>query len=300
MSGPYENTRLRPAMQEFLEIEGRERLYQCWDRMFVHTPDTKDAFAVLQDCMNAAANTKPRGAIIVGETDTGKSRTMTAFKDANRPQVDPDHEYAEHPVLYLKAPDQPEPVVFLKKLLDELGYPLRYNAQPADIRSYAVRMLRHCRVGVVMIDEFRDVAKDRTSAKLIDFFVFMKNLINEIERPFVVGGTRSVVDLIASDQQLAGRLDRIVRMGPFPLDKFARILLTFELILPLRKQSNLKDDERIIQRLYTLSGGYIGRLNPILHDACQVAIESGEERIFLSTIDRIEDRSIKTLGSRAA
>lgn len=54
MTAPYENPKLRPVMQEFLEIEGRQRLYQCWDKVFVHTDDTKAAFIAIQDCMNAA------------------------------------------------------------------------------------------------------------------------------------------------------------------------------------------------------------------------------------------------------
>jgi len=296
MSGPYDNPKLRLSMQEFLEIEGRQRLYACWDRVFVHTEDTKAAFVALQDCMNAAPNTKPRGVVIVGDSDTGKSRIMTAFRDAHRPQPDPESEYAEHPVLYVKAPDVPNPVVFLKKLLDELNYPLNYNAQPANVRSHTVRMLRNCRVGTVMIDEFRDIGNERMDAKLIDFFVFLKNLINEVERPFVVGGTRSVVDMVASDPQLAGRLDQKVELRPFKIAQFVKVLLAFELMLPLRNASNFREDERLIQELFTLSSGYIGRLNVLLHDACQVAIESQEERITLSTIDRVRGRSITPLG----
>ncbi len=300
MTGPYENPKLRPAMQEFLEIDGRQRLYQCWDRVFVHTDDTKAAFVGIQDCMNAAPSTKPRGLVIVGDPDTGKSRAMTAFRDANKPQPDPESQYAEHPVLYIKAPDDPNPVVFLKHLLDELGYPINYNAQAADIRAYTVRMLKHCRVGAVMVDEFRDIGSDRMSAKLIDFFVFLKNLINQTERPFIVGGPRSVINMVASDQHLAGRLNQIVELGPFKLEQFVRVLLAFELMLPLRKASRFREDERLIQTIFTLSGGYIGRLNVLLHDACQVAIETGEERITLSTIDRVSSRSVTILGKRVA
>ena len=80
MSDTYDNPTLRPEMQEFLDIEGRGRLGQCWNRVWVPTPSTKDAFVALQDCMNAAPSTKPRGLIITGDADTGKSRTMTAFR----------------------------------------------------------------------------------------------------------------------------------------------------------------------------------------------------------------------------
>ena len=134
------------------------------------------------------------------------------------------------------------------------------------------------------------------SAKLIDFFVFLKNLINEVERPFVVGGTRSVINMVASDPQLAGRLDRKIELRPFQLGQFAKVLLAFELMLPLRRASNFREDERLIQALFTLSSGYIGRLNVLLHDACQLAIETGEEQITLQTITRTQGRRLTPIG----
>ncbi|NJC33145.1 hypothetical protein GGR88_000619 [Sphingomonas jejuensis] len=301
MSDTYDNPTLRPEMQEFLDIEGRGRLGECWNRVWVPTPSTKEAFIELQDCMNAAQSTKPRGLIITGEADTGKSRTMQAFRDLHQPRMDPESEYAEHRVIYLTAPDNPDPVVVLKKILAELGHPLRYNPSPADLRSHAVTMLKACRVGTVMIDEIHDISRDsRMNSKIVSFLVFMKSLINDTGRPFVVGGTQVVLDMIASEDQIAGRLNTVIKLKPFTLSEFAMILLAFERMLPLRRQSRFRENEGLVQLAYTLTQGYIGRLNYLLEDACKVAIDSGEERITLSTIDRVRDRSIVSVGRRVA
>lgn len=301
MNGSYDNPTLRPEMQEFLDIEGRERLYRCWDRVWIPTPSTKEAFIALQDCMNSAPSTKPRGLIITGDADTGKSRTMKAFQDMHRPRVDPESEFAEHPVIYITAPDNPDPIVVLKKILTELGHPIRYNPTPADLRSHAVTMLKACRVGTVMIDEIHDISRDsRMNGKIVNFLVFMKSLINDTGRPFVVGGTDVVLDIIASEDQIAGRLNTVVKLKPFTLAEFAMILLAFERMLPLRRRSNFRDNEALIQQAYKLTQGYIGRLNYLLEDACKVAIESGEERISTSTIDRAEGRGIVSVGRRSA
>lgn len=301
MSSMYDNPALRPEMQEFLDIEGRDRLYQSWNRIWIPTPSTKETFLALQDCMKAAPSTKPRGLIITGDADTGKSRTMTAFRDLHQPRIDPESEYAEHPVIYMTAPDVPDPLIVLKKILNEIGHPLRYNASPADLRSHTIMMLKACKVGTVIIDEIHDIQRDnRMSGKLIDFLIFMKNLINETGRPFVVGGTQVVLDIIASDDQIAGRLNTVVKLKPFTISEFAMVLLAFERMLPLRRQSNFRENEALIQAAYTLTQGYIGRLNYLLEDACKVAIESGEERITASTLDRVKDRSIMSVGRRAA
>lgn len=301
MSVTSDNRILRPEMQEFLEIEGRERLYSCWDRVYIPTPSTKEAFLALQDCMNAAPSTKPRGLIITGDSDTGKSRTMTAFRDLNPPRLDFETEYAEYPVIYMTAPDVPDPMVILKKILVELGHPLRYNASPADLRSHTVMMLKACRVGTVMIDEVHDIQRDnRMNSKIVDFLIFMKNLINETGRPFVIGGTQVVLDIIASDDQIAGRLNTVVRLKAFTLGEFVKVLLAFERMLPLRRASDFRSDEAAIQIAYSVSQGYIGRLNYLLHDACQVAIENGTERITAATLDLVKSRSIMSVGRRVA
>ncbi len=301
MTETYENTLLRPEMQQFLRIEGRDRLYRCWDRVWIPTPSTKDAFVALQDCMNSAPSSKPRGLIITGDSDTGKSRTMMAFRDLHQPRIDPDSEYAEHPVIYMRAPDVPDPVIVLKKILTEIGHPLRYNASPADLRSHAIMMLKACRVGTVMVDELHDIQRDgRMDAKLVSFLTFLKNLINETGRPFVVGGTQVLLDIIASDDQIAGRLNTVIKLKPFTLDQFAKVLLTFERMLPLRRPSNFRSNELVIQQCYTLTQGYIGRLSYLLEDACKIAIDSGEEKITASTIDRVRDLSIVSVGRKAA
>lgn len=262
MTQKYDNPTLRPEMQEFLEIEGRNRLYECWNRVWIPTPSTKEAFVELQDCMNAAPSTKPRGLILTGDSDTGKSRTMTAFRDLHQPCIDPDSEYAEHPVIYMTAPDVPDPVIVLKKILAEIGHPLRYNASLADLRSHTIMMLKACRVGTVMMDELHDIQRDsRMNEKIVGFLIFMKNLINETGRPFVVGGTAVVLDIIASDDQIAGRLDNVLRLKPFTLGEFVKVLLAFERMLPLRKQTDFRASEQMIQAAYTQTQGYIGRLN---------------------------------------
>lgn len=301
MTATIDNTILRPDLQAYLDIEGRERLYQCWDRVWVPTTSSKEVFAALQDCMNSAPSTKPRGLIITGDADTGKSRTMTAFRDLHQPKLDPESEYAEHRVMYMTAPDNPDPIVVLKKILAELGHPLRYNPSPADLRSHAVTMLKACRVGTVMIDEVHDISRDsRMNSKIVDFLVFIKSLINDTGRPFVIGGTQVVLDIIASDDQIAGRLNTVVKLKPFTLSEFAMIVLAFERMLPLRRQSNFRESETLIQLAYTLTQGYVGRLNYLLEDACKLAIDTGEERITTSTIDRVRDRSIVSVGRRVA
>lgn len=289
---------LRPEMRPFLNLEGRARLYDCWERIWVPTPWTKTVFTALHDCVNAGDSTKPRGLTIIGDADTGKSRTMTAFTAKHPPKPDLQSEYAHHPVIYLRAPNTPSPPAILKAILHELGFPLLYNADPGDLRQHTVNMLRSCRVGTIIIDEIHDISKEYLSNKTVEFLRFIKSLINETGRPFTVGGVPAILDLIGSEDQVAGRLDTVIEMLPFKLNEdFVRIVMMFGKLMPLRNPSNLRD-EAIIQHLYTHSQGFIGRLSRRLHDACQIAIESGEERITIDVLNKVPDHSIRTVRRR--
>jgi hypothetical protein len=295
------NEHLRPEMHEFLAIDGRARLHACWHRIWIPTPWTREAFAALEDRIAAGPSTKPRGIIITGDADTGKSRTMTAFRDANRvADVDADTEFSKHPAIYLRAPSTPSRMALLKSILQELGFPLLYNANEEDLRLHTINMLKKCQVGTVMIDEIGDISHEYLSNKVVEFLRFLKNLINETGRPFVVGGIPAILDLLGSDNQIAGRLDTVIRLLPFRLNKdFVTTVLSFGRLMPLRRPSELRD-EALIQHLFTHSQGYMGRLSYYLHDACQVAIDSGEERITMDVLRKIPDRSILAVGRRAA
>lgn len=43
------------------------------------------------------------------------------------------HLYAQRPVIYPIGPNDPRPVLILKKVLNELGYPLTYNPTFGDL-----------------------------------------------------------------------------------------------------------------------------------------------------------------------
>ena len=78
-------THVHPKMREHLATEGRERITNAWAKVYVPTATTRDAFVALGDCMNAPPSVKPEGLVIYGKVDTGKSRTMEAFRDAHPP-----------------------------------------------------------------------------------------------------------------------------------------------------------------------------------------------------------------------
>ncbi len=298
MTDMNQNKRLRANLREFLAIDGRDRISKCWAQVYAPTPQTKAAFQAFTDCMEAPESSKPRGAVVIGEADTGKSRTMRAFLDRHPARLDADSEYIHAPVLYIRAPDGPSKSALLKSVLDALGYPCRYNPTEQELKAYTVQMIRRCRVGTIMIDEFHDIAQgQQAGSRVTDFLGFLKNLINDTGRPFIVAGTPLVRDLISRDTQMVGRLNQLIELKKFKMEEFTLALGAFEAVLPLRRASNLRD-EAIILATYTATEGYIGRLAPLLEDACRDAILSGHECVTLETIERVKGRTMKSMFAR--
>ncbi len=154
----FDDGHLRLEMRQYLHIEGHRRLDHSWEEIWIPTPFTRKAFIDLQDCMEAAPSTKPRGLIITGEADTGKSRLMKAFRDKNKPTTDSKSEFAKFPAILILSPDKPDKTAVFTKILKELGQPIIYNAGEENLRRHTINMIRGCEVGTVMIDEFHDIS----------------------------------------------------------------------------------------------------------------------------------------------
>jgi hypothetical protein len=293
-SSAYDYEHVRPEMRQFLEIEGATRLSQSWHRIWVNTPSTKDAFDQLKLCMDDGPSTKPRGITITGEANSGKSRVMKQFCAENPPFMDPETEYATHPAVCILAPDTPDRIEIYKSILAEIGQPILYNAKATDLRRYTINMIRSCKVKTILIDELHDISRQRMSDQTVEFLRFLKGLVNATGRPFVVSGVPLVLDLLLSDEQIEGRFETLVRMRPLGKTDFVKAVLAFEKQIPLRRPSNFRQDESILQFIWTFSEGYIGKISNLLKDASRVAIESREERITLEILQKLPDKSIRS------
>ena len=283
---------VRTEMREFLAIEGAARVDACWNRIWIHTPSTRLAFSMLQQCMNAHESTKPDGGVITGVSDTGKSFAMTRFRDLHKPTLAPDQEYAEHPAIYLATPDKLNRSGFYKKILLQMDFPIAYNANETDLRNFAMNRLKACKVGVVMLDELHDIGREH-GPQTVEYLRFIKGMVNECGRPFVAGGEPVVLDLLLSEKQMIGRFDNVVTMKAMTMKEFVTFVVAYEQMLPLRMPSRIRSNEALIQALWSLSEGYVGRLSRVMKAACRAAIESREERLTGEILAKAGGRGLR-------
>lgn len=300
MSDPFydtaDATHVAEAMRKYLAIEGRWRIEECWQDIWIPTDPVRNIFSELEDRVRASDDTKPRGLVVLGESDTGKSRTLKMFRQRHEPVIEIENEYTHFPVVLIDAPSKISRTAVMHSILEELQAPITLRIDEEPLKRHVIRALKQHQVRLVMIDEFHDISHHALNAEIVSFLTFVKSLVNGVGRPFVVCGTPRVADIIRMDPQIAGRLRDVVRLQQLTDTQFTQTLLMYELLLPLRLASNLREHENIRIELFNRSQGYIGQLSNILKDACKTAIEDGTERLTMKVLSDTPDNSIHAIG----
>src|SRR5690606_30024075 len=104
--------------------------------------------------------------------------------------------------------------------------------------------------------------------------------------PIIGVGTVDALRAINSDAQLANRFDQRI-LNKWKMDgNFMKLLKSFEMLLPLRKPSNLTDT-KIANKLLFMSDGNLGAIAMILKEAAVKAVETGAESINQKILNSI-------------
>ncbi|MBK7562251.1 MAG: hypothetical protein IPI68_12305 [Chitinophagaceae bacterium] len=88
-----------------------------------------------------------------------------------------------------------------------------------------------------------------------------------------------------ADHQMANRFEPALLPKWKFEDEYLRLLKSFEALLPLRKPSNL-DDQDLAMKILSMSEGVIGEMATILRKSAIVAIQSKTECITKRTIEK--------------
>ena len=106
----------------------------------------------------------------------------------------------------------------------------------------------------------------------------LKYLGNELCVPIVGIGTAEAMRAVQTDPQLSNRFTPEVLPKWTKNAELARLLASFERVIPLHKQSQLAGPE-LASLILDLSGGTIGEMSTLLNAAAIQAINMGAEQI---------------------
>jgi hypothetical protein len=268
---------------EKLQLSDADRIQHIKKSRWIGYGRAKEILSKLEDLLVHPRQSRMPNMLLVGETNNGKTKLISRFRDLHPATENPDGGAVSIPVLYIQAPPSPDERGLYNAILNRLfEHSARSQATDAK-REQVLAVLRRVDLGMLIVDEIHHLLAG-SYVKQRNCLNVLKYLGNELCIPIVGVGTAEALRAIHTDPQLANRFTPEIlskwTMGP----ELVRLLASFESILPLRHPSNLASAE-LAGRILDRSGGTIGEISTLLNTAAVHAIKSGEEQITTSIID---------------
>lgn len=266
-----------------LELSDAERIQHIKKARWIGYGRAREVMTKLEDLLVHPPQPRMPNMLIVGETNNGKTMLVSKFREKHPAKENPNGEAVNIPVLYIQAPPGPDERGLYNALLNRLfEAPGRSEATDAK-RDRVVAVLRRVNLGMIMVDEVQHLLAG-PYVKQRNCLNVLKYLGNELCVPLVGIGTAEAVRAVQTDPQLANRFTPEVLPKWGKDAELARLLASFERVLPLREPSQLASPA-LAGRIVDLAAGTIGEMSTLLNAAAIHAIRLGEERITIQTLD---------------
>lgn len=266
-----------------VELPDQERIQHIKKPRWIGYSRAKDILEKLEDLLVHPVQPRMPNMLIVGETNNGKTMLVEKFRERHPASENPNGEAVKIPVLYIQAPPGPDERGIYNAILNRL-FEANPRSESVDAkRDRVVAILKRVSLGLVMIDEIHHLmagayVKQRNALNVL------KYLGNELRVPIVGIGTAEAVRAVQTDPQLANRFTPEVLPKWTRNAELARLMSSFERVLPLKEASQLSVSP-LIDRVLDMSSGTIGEMSTLLNMAAIHAIKTGEERITVSTLE---------------
>jgi hypothetical protein len=234
---------------------------------------------------NEPGKLRPQNLLIVSPSNNGKTRIAEKFVRLH-PQKNSDDENSEIiPVLKVQMPPEATNNRFYTVLLTALGTPVGYFGYHIMRETQTLRLMRTVGVRMLIIDEMHNLLS-ATARRQREMLNLIRYIGNDLRIPIVCLGIREAYLAIRSDDQLENRFHPVLLPLWEPGLELARLLASFETILPLREPSHLSA-KPFAEQILSRSEGTIGEIFSVLTSATTTALMQGEERITSKMIDTI-------------
>lgn len=249
------------------------------------------AIARLEQCFAfAEGKGEAESVAIVGESGTGKTSVLEAFRSKHKPWRSADGR--EVPVLFASTPSAPTPKSLAGVLLFAIGAEKDAEQGTENYRTNRLKQLmKEAGTRMVMIDEFQqfyDRGRRRVMHEVADW---LKLLIDQTRTTLVVAGLENAQTVIDSNEQLARRSLAPVRLPRFLWrnDDHREQLLAIldEFFEKISKEFDLPylGSDEMAYRLYCATGGLMGYLSKLLRQTLRNASAAGRKVITLEDLN---------------
>ena len=269
--------------QAVVEQDDPARIYFIREPHWVSYPKAQQVLGLLEDLLERPRVPRAPCYVLMGATNNGKTALFQRFCDRHAFQDD-GRGNGCLPVFYISAPPVADEKRFYDAVLEAMDV-RRTSSTVAIAQANVIRIFRALGVRVLLIDEIQHLvaAGAIRSRQMMNVLKYMSN---DLQISIIGAGVQSAFNALQSDDQMANRFKPVVLPRWELNEEFLQLLASFELLLPLRKPSNLTDKDMAV-KLHGMVGGKIGELATLLADAAVDAIRSGQECITPKTIRQL-------------
>jgi type II secretory pathway predicted ATPase ExeA len=273
---------LTESASKLLELSDTERIERIRAPRWIGYPRAKAVLDKLEDLLVYPKTYRMPNLLIVGETNNGKTMLVQRFQSKHPARDNPQGNGIIADVMLVQAPPVPDEGRFYSSILNMLFAPYRPSDRVEKKQFQAIQLMRYINLRMLVIDEIHHILAGNLN-KQRAFLNVMKYLSNELQIPIVGVGTKDAFRALQTDPQLANRFEPVVLPRWKFDDDFLRLLKSFEMMIPLKKQSCLCDSETATV-IFSMTEGYIGEVSRLLTEAAVLAVKNGCERIDAKTL----------------
>lgn len=279
---------LHPSTIPLLALPKAERIRRARTKMWIPYASAREPYAAIRLLLEAPKQQRPENVLIEAPTNNGKSTLLERFEADHPPLPRPEHDRALIPVVKIDMPEHPTLGVVYQTILDRLGCPYAPGEIRRELRRAVLTILEQVGTRVLLVDELHNLNQAGPNER-DGVLAFFRALGNEaaLRISLVFAGTQGARNTAQHDAQLLNRFE-VFQLRPWrDGDGFRELLASFEALMPLREASYLGDDDALARDILRRGEGAIGEFFKIISRAAVLAIETGEERITLKTLERI-------------
>jgi hypothetical protein len=267
------------------EMTNEQRIQHICAERWIGYPSAKTILQEMEDLLLYPRTFRQPCMLLSAPTGNGKTILLQKFFDRHRPVITSETEQIHAPVIYSQAPSVPSDKMLYADILEALNVPYGLRSTTLQLTMQVKRVLKKLDTKVLIIDEIHHVlAGSRVSQR--SFLNAIKGLATELQIVIIGAGIKDAFSAISSDKQLASRFEPAI----LPLwtmdDEYLRLLSSYETILPLKRESNLTDED-IAMKILSMSGGTIGEITRIIKKAAIQSIRTLNERVDLKMLNQI-------------
>lgn len=268
-----------------LELSDVERIQAIRAGSWIPLKSAKDTLAKMEELLTYPAVTRMPNLLLVGPSFSGKTSILDRFMSLHPPDFDPTAEVTIYPVVKIDAPPKPDISDFYSRILDALMSQYKPTA-PAHQKYSQIKVLfRQMQVKVLIIDEIHHLIAG-SSNRQREFRNALKSLGNETRICVVAAGIEEAYNAFNSDSQMSSRFVPIHLPNWRADSELGKLLATMERRMPLRRPSDLKSVEMVMD-IAQRSEGTLGDVFDLVKEAGVDAIRSGEECITKDGLTRL-------------